>query len=256
MAGRLEGRVALITGGSSGLGSATVRAFAREGAAGLGIQYHTNKARAEELVAEAEQAGAKAVALRCDANRRKEAHELVRTAVEALGGLDTLVCYAGHPFRREEWLTPFEDLDEEVLMKPLGIDLLGSLFVAQASIPHLRASGRGRIVFTASTPAVSGDVVGISYLLAKGALLSLTRSLAWYLGPDNVHVNALVLGSIDTDAMAGLTEEERRELEEETALKRFADPEEVARKAVFLASDDASFQTGTGLVVDGGFLMG
>jgi NAD(P)-dependent dehydrogenase (short-subunit alcohol dehydrogenase family) len=153
-------------------------------------------------------------------------------------------------------LTPFEDLDEEVLMKPLGIDLLGSLFVAQASIPHLRASGRGRIVFTASTPAVSGDVVGISYLLAKGALLSLTRSLAWYLGPDNVHVNALVLGSIDTDAMAGLTEEERRELEEETALKRFADPEEVARKAVFLASDDASFQTGTGLVVDGGFLMG
>ncbi|MFQ5918715.1 MAG: SDR family NAD(P)-dependent oxidoreductase [Thermoplasmata archaeon] len=256
MSGRLEGRVALITGGSGGLGSATVRAFAEEGAAGLGIQYHTNKAQAEELVAGAKRVGTEAVALQCNATRREEAYELVGAAVEALGGLDTLVCYAGHPFRREEWFTPFEDLDEEVLMKPLGIDLLGSLFVAQAAIPHLRTSGRGRIVFTASTPAVSGDVVGISYLLAKGALLSLTRSLAWYLGRDGVHVNALVLGSIDTWAMAGLSKEERRDLEEETALKRFASPEEVARKAVHLASEDASFQTGTGLVVDGGFLMG
>jgi 3-oxoacyl-[acyl-carrier protein] reductase len=256
MSGRLEGRIALITGGTGGLGSATVRAFAQEGTKGLGIQYHTNKAKAEELVAEAERVGSKAVALRCNATQREEAAQLVGGAVDALGGLDTLVCYAGHPFRREEWFAPFEDLTQEVLMKPLNIDLMGSLFVAQAAIPHLRDSGRGRIVFTASTPAVSGDVVGISYLLAKGALLSLTRSLAWYLGPDNVHVNALVLGSIDTHAMVGLSQEERRELQEETALKRLADPDEVARKAVYLASDDASFQTGTGLVVDGGFLMG
>lgn len=255
MSGRLEGRIVLITGGSGGVGSATVRAFAQEGAKGLAIQYHRNQATAEELVEEVGRFGSKAVALRCDPTNREDASQLVEQAMEALGGLDTLVCYAGHPFRREEWFSPFEDLTEEVLMKPLRIDLLGSLFVAQAALPPLRRSGKGRIVFTASTPALSGDVVGISYLLAKGALLSLTRSLAWYVGPDNVHVNALVLGSIETPAMRGLTREERRELEEETALKRFADPEEVARKAVYLASDDVSFQTGTGLVVDGGFLM-
>ncbi|MDX1534539.1 MAG: SDR family NAD(P)-dependent oxidoreductase [Thermoplasmata archaeon] len=255
MTRRLEGRNALITGGSGGLGSATVRAFVEEGVQGLGISYHTNQARADELVASAVQAGSRAVALRCNATHREDAFQLVEGAVEALGGLDTLVCYAGHPFRRDEWFAPFEELTEEVLLKPLHVDLLGSLFVAQAAIPHLRDSGRGRIVFTASTPAVSGDVVGISYLLAKGALLSLTRSLAWYLGRDKVQVNALVLGSIDTHAMAGLTPEERQALADETALKRFADPEEVARKAAYLASDEASFQTGTGLVVDGGFLM-
>ncbi|MFQ6013431.1 MAG: SDR family NAD(P)-dependent oxidoreductase, partial [Thermoplasmata archaeon] len=205
MSGRLAGRIALITGGSGGLGSATVRAFAQEGVAGLGIQYHGNKARAEDLVAETERAGSRALALPCNATHRKEAFKLVRSAAEGLGGLDVLVCFAGHPFRRDEWFTPFEELTPEVLLKPLEIDLLGSLYVAQAAIPYLRRSGAGRIVFAASTPAVSGDVVGISYLLAKGALLSLTRSLARYLGPDSVQVNALVLGSIDTPAMAGLT---------------------------------------------------
>ncbi len=255
MARMLEGTRALITGGTGGLGSATAREFAARGAAGIGVHYSSAKEKAEKLVEELEATGTQALAVQADVSRREEARGLVDEVATTLGGLDALVAYAGYPYHRDDWYAPFEELTEEILMRPLRVDLLGSVFTAQAAIPYLKESARGRIVFVSSTPAVSGDVVGISYLLAKGGLLSLTKSLAWYLGPDNIHVNSLVLGSIDTQAMATLTQEERQALVEETALKRFGDPVEVASKAAFLASEDASLMTGTLMAVDGGFLM-
>lgn len=255
MARRLEGRVALITGGSGGVGAATVRAFAREGADAIAVHYASARDRAEALVAEVEKVGRRALAVQADVSRPDEARRLVQEVVDAFGRLDVLVCYAGHPFRRKEWFAPLEELTEEVLLGPLRVDLLGSVYCVQAAAPHLRASARGRVVLVSSTPALRGDTVGISYLLAKGGLLSLTKALALSLGPDGVHVNCLALGSISTEAMGVLTEQEVRELEEETALGRTGTPEEVARKAVFLASDDADFLTGTTLVVDGGFGM-
>ncbi len=255
MARMLEGKRALITGGSGGLGSATAREFAARGAAGIGVHYNSAKTEAEDLVEELEAMGTQAVAVQADLSQRQSARRLVDDVASALGGLDAVVAYAGYAYNREDWYTPFEDLTEEVLMRPIRVDLLGSVYTAQAAIPYLKESSSGRIVFVSSTPAVSGDVVGFSYLLAKGGLLSLTKALAWYLGPDNIHVNSLVLGSIDTPAMASLTEEERRALAEETALKRLGDPVEVARKAAFLASEDASLITGTLMAVDGGFLM-
>lgn len=255
MARMLEGTRALITGATGGIGAATAREFAERGAAAIGIHYSSAKAKAEALVEELEAVGAEALAVQADVSLRKSASDLVDQVATAFGGLDVLVAYAGYPFDRDDWSRPFEALTEEMLMRPLRVDLLGSVFTAQAAIPYLRKSSQGRIVFVSSTPAVSGDVVGISYLLAKGGILSLTKSLAWYLGPDNIHVNCLVLGSIDTPAMAPLTDEERRALAEETALKRLGTPAEVARKAAFLASEDSSLITGTLMAVDGGFLM-
>ncbi|MFQ5552376.1 MAG: SDR family NAD(P)-dependent oxidoreductase [Thermoplasmata archaeon] len=255
MARMLEGKRVLITGGTGGMGSATAREFAARGAAAIGVHYSSAKVKAEKLVDELEAGGTKALAVQADVSQRDSASNLVNQVATAFGGLDAVVAYAGYPFDRDDWCAPFEALTEEILMRPIRVDLLGSVFTAQAAIPYLKESGSGRLVFVSSTPAVSGDVVGISYLLAKGGLLSLTKALAWYLGPDNIHVNSLVLGSIDTPAMAPLTEEERRELAEETALKRLGDPVEVARKAAFLASDDSSLITGTLMAVDGGFLM-
>lgn len=252
MTGALRGKVALVTGGSGGIGAATVRAFAREGAAGVGIHYTRSRERAEELAAAVAREGTEAVPLQADLAEREEARRLVERTVEAFGALHVLVCYAGHPFRRDEWFAPFEDLTEAQLLSPLRVDLLGSVYCLQAAVPHLKEAG-GRIILVSSTPALRGDVEGFSYLLAKGGILSLTKALARYLGPEGVHVNCLALGSIGTEAMGDLSEEEEQALAEETALLRVGQPEEVARKAVFLASDDASFLTGATLVVDGGY---
>ncbi len=252
MVQRLEGKVALITGASGGIGTATALEFAREGARGIGIQYATSRERAEAVVDEVRGLGVEAMALRADVTNRQQAFGLVEKLVESFGGLDILVCFAGHPFRRDEWFKPFEELTEEDLMGPLRVDLLGSVYCVQAAAPRLKESGNGRVVLVSSTPALTGDLVGISYLMAKGALVSLTKALAIYFGPHNVHVNCLVLGSVATEAMKGLTAEEERELREETSLKRIGTPEEVARKALFLASEDSDFQTGTNVVVDGG----
>ncbi len=255
MSGKLQEKVALITGGSGGIGAATAVAFAREGATGIGIHYSTSRRRAEDLAARIRSQGCDCRPIKADVSDRQQAFNLVEQVANAFGGLDVLVCYAGHPFVREEWFAPFEDLSYEILLKPLQVDLLGSVYCVQAASPHLQASANGRLILVSSTPALTGDTVGISYLLAKGALLSLTKALARVLGPSGVHVNCLVPGSIDTPAMASLTEEERRDLEAESVLRRMGSAEEVARKAVYLASTDSDFQTGTALVVDGGFAM-
>ncbi len=255
MAGRLEGKVALITGGSGGIGSVTAVEFAKEGAKAVGIHYSRSKESAQEVLEEVTRFGGEGVALKADVSNREEAKTMVESLAQDFGGLDVLVCFAGYPFRREDWFKPFEDLTEEEFRRPLDVDLLGSAYCVQAAIPHLREAHRGRIILISSTPAISGDVVGITYLMAKGGLLSLTRSLAQYLGPDGVHVNALALGSIKTTPMTSLKKEEERELLDETSLKRFGFPLEVARKVVYLASEDSSYQTGSVMVVDGGAIM-
>jgi 3-oxoacyl-[acyl-carrier protein] reductase len=252
---RLKGRVALITGGSGGMGSVTAEEFAREGARAVGVHYSSSKEAAEEVMGRVKALGAEARAFRADVARRSEVEAMVRAVVDAWGAIDILVCFAGHPFRREEWFSPFEELGEESLLAPLRTDLLGSVHCCQAVIPHMRERGWGRIVLVGSTPAIVGDTVGISYLMAKAGILALGRALALYLGPHGIHVNSIAPGSIKTPAMAGLTKEEESTLVEASALKRFGDPREVARKAVFLASDDVEFQTGTTLVVDGGYAL-
>jgi 3-oxoacyl-[acyl-carrier protein] reductase len=231
-----------------------VLALAREGA-DVTVQYNRGKSEAEAVVQEVRRLGQKGIAIQADVTDGRACRGLVEQTVSQLGRLDVAACFAGYSFRTEEWFKDFEQLTRAELERPLNVDLLGSVFVAQASLPLMVKQGRGSLILVGSTPAITGDRVGISYLIAKAGILGLTRALAILYGPKGIRVNALALGSIGTGPMGALSKEEQRSLADETALKRWGTPEEVARVVAFLASDDSAYITGQTVVVDGGYAL-
>lgn len=248
---RLQGKRCLVTGGSGGIGAATCLAMAREGAR-VAVHYGGSKQRAEDVAAACRKLGAEAFAVQADVQRRASCEAMAREVVQRWGGLDALVCYAGDPWRSDDWYQDFVNLRDEAFEQAFRIDLLGSVHCAQAAIPHMQRNRWGRIVLTSSVPGLKGDVEGLSYLPAKAGVAALAKSLARLYGKDGITCNALALGSVRTEAMADLTAEQEAALMAETAVRRMASPEEVAKVAVFLCSDEASFVTGVALPVDGG----
>ncbi len=246
---RLQGKVALVTGGAQGIGRAIVERFAREGA-DVVVNYRSGPTMAEEVAQAARASGVRAVAIQADVSRVAEVQRLIAEAVAAMGRLDILVNNAG-----VETHAPFWDVAEADYDKVLDVNLKGPFFATQAMVRHLRDGGRpGRIVNISSVHEELPFPNFAAYCASKGGLKMLTRNLAVELGPLGITVNSVAPGAIATPINTALLNDpvKLRSLTEQIPLARLGSTDDVTGVAVFLASDEAAYVTGSTYVVDGG----
>jgi 3alpha(or 20beta)-hydroxysteroid dehydrogenase len=250
--GRLDGKIAIISGAATGIGAATARRFVAEGAkvAILDINADDGQALASELAG----GGDAARFFSCDVADPEAVATAVDAAASAFGGLD--IVFANAALGTIVIGGTVESIEPERWDRAFGVNTRGIYAVTRAALPHLRARGGGSIIMTSSSSAFIGTNgrPTHAYAATKGALLSLARAMAVTYGPETIRVNALAPGLVRTR----LTEDIASKpdvLERALAgipLRRYAMPDELAACALFLASDDASFVTGTVLVADGG----
>lgn len=244
----LAGRVALITGASSGIGQATAIALAREGAF-VGIHYNSNVAGAEQTLDDVLAAGAEGLLLDGDLSQPDSARRIVDRLVEVTGRLDILFNNAGSPLERSS----LEECSLELWQQVLATNLTSAFLVTQRAIPYLKQSGQGAIINNLSLSVQTGGANGAgAYAIAKGGLQVMTRTLARELAP-LVRTNAIMPGVIETPHHAVFTTAERMEqYRKETPLGRNGVAEEVASTVLFLASDAARFINGALIDINGG----
>lgn len=243
----LTNKVAIVTGASSGIGRATARLFATEGA--KIIVAARRQAELDTLVAEILEDGGEAVALAGDVNDEAYAKALVELALGRFGGLDIGFNNAGAVGP----MGPVPEMSRQTWEDVLDTNLTSAFLAAKYQVPALLARGNGSLIFTSSFVGVTAGMPGMAaYAAAKAGLVGLTQVLAAEYGREGIRVNALLPGGTDTPAATFKTADERAFVEGLHALKRIARPEEIARSALYLASDASSFTTGTALFADGG----
>lgn len=247
---KLDAQVAIVTGSSKGVGRAIAVEFAREGAKVV-VNYRESKDEATNVVTEIEKIGSTAIAVKADVSDANEVETLVQTAIREFGSIDILVNNAGY-ISKKVWHAKLSHVTEEMWNNVMNVDLKGTFLSSRAVSPIMMRQKRGKILNISSTPALTGDVYGFAYSVAKAGILGMTKSLARILAP-HIQVNAMALGSIETGWIDWLSPKEVQDLIKETALKRFGKPEEVANLAVFLASRDSDYITGQTIVIDGGY---
>jgi NAD(P)-dependent dehydrogenase (short-subunit alcohol dehydrogenase family) len=249
---RLPNKVAIVTGGASGIGLATARLLAQEGA--RVVIADIDERRGEAAAAAISAGGGQALVVPTDVGRVDDVRRLVHRTVRHFGALHVLHANAAY---LRDFLPALETADE-AWARALDVGLTGAFWCAREALPHLLAAGGGAIVFTSSVGALEGFGGYAAYCAAKAGLLGLAKSLAIDYGPRGVRVNVVCPGAIDTPVMAAAKQdpEALRRAVEKSVLKRLGQPEEVARAVLFLASDDASFITGAVLTVDGGWTLG
>jgi NAD(P)-dependent dehydrogenase (short-subunit alcohol dehydrogenase family) len=254
MAGRLRDRVALITGAGMGIGRAAATLFAAEGA--RVVVADIDGAAAHETVARIESAGGAGCAVTADVAVEADVERAVAEGVRRFGALHVLYCNAGVLWKDRD--RSVLETDERWWDRVMAINLKSVFWATKHGIPHLQRAGGGSIVLMGSVSALAGFTrAQDAYTAAKGALISLTKSLAIQFARDRIRCNIIHPGIVDTPLQAPyLTDVLRREFESGIPLGRIAQPGEIAAVALFLASDDSAYMTGTELVVDGGFTAG
>ena len=248
---RLAGKRAIVTGGAGGIGRATAAAFAAEGAsvAVLDLDEAGAQAVAESIIA----SGGTAIALSVDVSDEAAVASAVAAVVAQFGGLDVVFNNAGIARRTTAVETALADWELSFAVNVRSIFLM-----CKYAIPHLEAAGGGSIINTGSGWGLKGGARALPYCASKGAVVNMTRALAIDHGPANIRVNSINPGDTDTGmlrseaAQIGWTEDAFLADAADRPLRRMARPEEIAAAVVFLASDEASFVTGSALVVDGG----
>ena len=252
--GRLDGRVAVITGAGSGIGAAAARLFAAEGAAVAVLDRD-----AEGAGRVAGSLDGQGLALAADVTDRQAVDDAVSRVAATFGRVDVLYANAG----LAAGFGPTAELSAADLNLCLAVNVTGTLFCTQAVLPHLRAAGGGSIVVQSSVAALVGLPGLAAYSAAKAALLGLTRSLAAELSPEGIRVNAICAGTVDTPMARPLLElrgagdvaRGAALTAERYPIGRIGTAEEIARTALFLAGDDSSFVTGSVVTADGGMTM-
>jgi len=245
---RLEGKVAVITGGASGIGAATMRRLASEGAAVVCADL--NEEKGSQLVTEIQENGARALFVRCDVAELAQVEAAVQKAVENFGGLD--IIHNNAAWSSGGWVA---DIDPDAWDKSIRIMLTAVFYGCRAAIPAMLKRGGGSIVNTASIEAFGGEMLASPYSTAKAGVVNFTRNVAIEYGRKGIRANSICPGIVETpmfDVMAQFSKRSRQEMAELNALGRLLKPEEIAAVVAFLCSDDASAITGEALVVDGG----
>jgi 3-oxoacyl-[acyl-carrier protein] reductase len=254
LAETVQGRVAIVTGGATGLGRATCLEFAQRGAA-IALNYLDLPGRdvgAQALLTETaiRALGVPVYCARCDVRRREEVEQFVAAVRQRLGGVHYLVNNAGLTHDGALWR-----LTAEAWQEVLDTNVTGAFNCIQAVAQPMRAQRFGKIVSVASHQAFRPGFGISNYAASKAALIGLTKSAAVDLGPSNINVNAVAPGFVKTDLLTTLPREVLERAEHESVLGRVAEPEDVARVIVFLCSDAARHITGQVIVVDGGLTL-
>ena len=245
---QLTGKVVLVTGAQQGIGAAMVREFSAAGA-DVAINWLDDEVAAQHVAEELGARGRRAFLVQADVSRLEQVQPMVSAVRDGLGAIDILVNNAGI-FPR----VPFLEMTEHDWDQVLDVNLKGSCFCAQYVAKAMVAAGRqGAIINIASGAALRGSPRGVHYVASKGGVLSLTRAMALELAPYRIRVNAIAPGLTDTaQPRYGSSEAEIAEMARAIPLGRMAQPDEIARAAVFLASESAGFVTGQTLHVNGG----
>ncbi len=247
-AGKLMGKLALITGADSGIGRAVAVAFAMEGA-DVAILYNENDDDASTTHAMVESKGQRCLKIKADVRDSEACRRAVRDTVQELGALNVLVNNAAYQMSQKK----FEEVSEEQFRRTFETNIFGYFYMAQAALPHLKSGDA--IINTGSIVGMTGIPILIDYSASKGAIHAFTKSLALNLGERNIRVNAVIPGPVWTPNIpATMPIEEVQNFGHEVALGRPGQPEELAPAYVFLASSDGSFMTGSLIEVTGGKL--
>jgi NAD(P)-dependent dehydrogenase (short-subunit alcohol dehydrogenase family) len=254
MGDRLRGKVALITGAGMGMGRECALLFAEEGARVVVCDIDEKAAR--DTVSAVEGQGGQALAVAGDVAIESDVERMVAEGVKRFGALHVLHNNAGVLWKDRD--RSVLETDEKWWDRVMAINLKSVFWVTKHGIPHLQRAGGGSVILMGSVSALAGFTrAQDAYTAAKGALISLGKSLAIQFAKDNVRCNVIHPGIVDTPLQAPyLTPEIRKEFETGIPLGRIAKPREIANVALFLASDESSFMTGAELVVDGGFTAG
>jgi 3-oxoacyl-[acyl-carrier protein] reductase len=246
---QLAGQIALITGGSRGIGRATALAFAAEGA-DIAFCHLDDGAKADETAAEITALGRRAMHRSLDVADIAATRAFAAEAAAALGPIDVLFNNAGMNIRKK-----FEDYTEAEFDRIVAVHLKGMFFMAQAVYPAMVARGWGCIINVASQRGLKGAVNSAPYSAAKAAIMGFTRALAWEATPKGVRVNAIAPGPIDTDLTATMDPADRQAFIDALPVGRFGRPEEIAATALLLAGPQGGFYIGACLSPNGGDVM-
>lgn len=242
---RLKNKIAVITGSSRGIGKAIALVFAKEGAKII-INYATAEQEAQKVVEEISKYGSEALAIKCDVSDEKQVERMVNICVKHFGKIDILVNNAGIGINN-----PFKEKTVEQWNRTLGVNLIGPFLCSKHFAPYI--NNDGRVINIASTNGIySMHPESTDYDSSKAGVIAMTKGLAQELAP-KICVNAIAPGWVATEMTEYMSEETIKNENEHIWLKRFGKPEEIAKVALFLASEDSSYVTGTTIIVDGGY---